>query len=43
LRGRLFQWTFFKAKPALRRLLVRLRILDAMIRIKKKLIGGSRL
>jgi CelD/BcsL family acetyltransferase involved in cellulose biosynthesis len=43
LRGRLFQWTFFTAKPALRRLLVRFGILDAMIRIKKKLIGGSRL
>lgn len=43
MRGRLFQWAFFTAKPALRRLLVRCGILDVMIRIKKKLIGGSRL
>jgi len=43
LRGRLFQWTFFKAKPVLRRLLVRFGILDAVVQVKKKLFGKSRL
>lgn len=43
LRGRLFQWSFFTAKPVLRRLLVRYGILDVVIKVKKRLFGGSTL
>jgi hypothetical protein len=37
LRGRVFHWAYFDAKPRAKRLLARLRLLDLALRLKKSL------
>jgi len=42
VRGRLFHWMYFDAKPCAKRVLARLRLLDPLLRMKKTLARRTR-